>query len=262
MNNTSSKGVIPFFLSSLAAIAAATVLSVYFPIWGNIPLNIILPVYLLITAKMVSFEKIKLSTLIIGRALTALTAFTLLPPRALIIILAILMYINISEATLSDFKKGRYGNGIAGLAMLASTHLLFNSQWIPVLAGEKWGLVHVGYYLIQSRGILLWAVAYTLWNWNFVTGEFSPAVSLYHLAILATPALISVAFLNPGIWVLARATSLTSGGVLQIAFKEKIEGNLMAPRFAAFVAFVQKRGVQIPLAAVVVVLSGLSLFVG
>ncbi len=246
---------------SLSAIAAATVLSVYFPIWGNIPLNILLPVYLLITTKMVSFEKIKLSTLIIGRALTALTAFTLLPPRALIIILAILMYINISEATVSDFKKKRYWNGIAGIAMLASTHLLFNSQWTTVLEGEQWGLVHIGYYMIQSRGILLWAIAYTLWNWNFVTGEFSPSVSLYHLAILATPALISLAFLNPGIWVLARATSLTSGGVLQIAYKQKVEDGLKTPGFTSFVASFQKSIVQIPLMAAVILLSAISIFV-
>ncbi len=253
--------VLPFFLLSLAAIVAATALSVYFPIWGNIPLNIILPIYLLITTKMVSFEKIKLSTLIIGRALTALTAFTLLPPRALIITLAILMYINISEATVSDFKKKRYWNGIAGLAMLASTHLLFNSQWTSVLTGDNMGLVHIGYYMIQAKGILLWAVAYTLWNWNFVTGEFSPSVSLYHLAILATPALISAAFLNPGIWVLARATSLTSGGVFQIACKERVEKELQSPGFTAFVSYFQKSVVQIPLMIAVIILSVLSIVV-
>ena len=261
MHKTTTSRVIPFFLMSLVLIVAATALSVYFPVWGNIPLNILLPVFLLLTTKMVSFEKIKLSTLIIGRALTALTAFTLLPPRALIITLAILMYINISEATVSDFKKKRYWNGIAGIAMLASTHLLFNSQWTSVVAGDSWGLVHIGYYMIQARGILLWAIAYTLWNWNFVTGEFSPSVSLFHLAILATPALISVAFLNPGIWVLARATSLTSGGVFQIAYKEKVEENLKSPGFAAFVSFIQKSGIQIALMIAVIVLSAFSIIV-
>ena len=51
-----------------AAILGLSMLTSFFPIWANVPLNVVVPVLILIFMKMVFFEKLKLSTLVILRA--------------------------------------------------------------------------------------------------------------------------------------------------------------------------------------------------
>ena len=55
------------FLIWFAAILAVSMLASYFPLWVNLPVNVILPIIVLCKLKMVMFEKLKLSTLVVMR---------------------------------------------------------------------------------------------------------------------------------------------------------------------------------------------------
>ncbi|QEN08168.1 hypothetical protein EXM22_09280 [Oceanispirochaeta crateris] len=253
-----NKAVILQFFGYLLIILIMSCLSSFFPLWGNMVLAVIFPIIVLLTKEMVSFEKIKLTTLLGGRILTALTAVYLFPENWLLVIVALLMYINITEAILADAKKKRWENAIAGAAVLATTHLLFTSSWISI--SESGSVIQIGYYIITHKAIVFWILAYTLWNFNFVTGEFSSSVSLYHIAILSTPLIISFSIGLPGLWVLTRATSLTTAGALQILRKPSIESGLESERFGRFIRTFQKREIQICLMIVVILLSIVSFF--
>jgi hypothetical protein len=260
LDNTYSKNLLPLrFILVLMALVTITTVTLIFPVWANFPINILLPAILIFTSTMVPFERIKISTLIIGRILIFHTGLLLLKTEWLIILLAILMYVNILEATVSDFKKKRYLNVVSGLAVLAATHLLFNAEWLTILPRSGEGIIHMGYYLIRSPGIVFWAAAYTIWNWNFVTGEFSPSVSGYHITVLLTPWILVLFFRDPGIWVLARATSLTSAGIFQIRYKKQLESLLSSNIFETLVSKVQHRVVQIIFTVLVICFVILSL---
>lgn len=243
----------------LLAILGMTVSASFFPVWGNAVFAVIAPLVVLITVPMVRFERVKLTTLLVGRTLTLLTALYLFPDTWLLIIVAVLMYLNVAEAVLSDARKRRWANVLAGVAVLATTHLLFDAIWVAHSTSGT--VVNIGYYVMTHPGMLYWVIAYTIWNFNFVIGEFSPAISLYHIAILATPAIVSALFGSVGIWVLARATSLTSGGTLQIVRKASLESDLKSERFERAIKSMRGTSFQVAIAVLVLAFSVLSLLV-
>jgi len=69
---------VPHFVVWLCAAIIITVVSFltsYFPVWANIPVNVVLPFLVLIFLKTVFFEKLKLSTLIILRTVIVAAVF-------------------------------------------------------------------------------------------------------------------------------------------------------------------------------------------
>lgn len=210
-------------------------LTSYNPIWANIPINVVIPIFVLIKLKTVFFEKLKLSTLVIVRFLVAFAALGILPGDIYIKIALIFLAINIMEATLTDLKKKKYFNVVTGILLTVSI-LAMKANWLGKYYDAN---------LPTSLGTILWWIAYTFWNWFFVTNEFSPAISRYHIAVLASPILGVLITQNPGLWLIFRANSLTIAGFIQIAKKQCWEDALKSDKFTKFVQSTQKNNVQL-----------------
>ena len=110
------------------------------------------------------------------------------------------------------------------------------------------------YYLAEGALpiiTLLYAIAYTIWNWIFVTDEFSSSVALMHVGFLSAPLIGSLCTLGLGVyggigmWLLLRANSLSIGGWMQIGAKEWFEREFYNERFDRFVKWTKKKPVQI-----------------
>ncbi len=110
------------------------------------------------------------------------------------------------------------------------------------------------YYLTEGvipAVTIFYIIAYTIWNWIFVTNEFSDSVALMHVGFLLAPIIGSIctwelgAFGGFGMWLLLRANSLAIGGWMQIGAKDWFEREYHSPRFEAFVNWTKKRNVQI-----------------
>lgn len=245
-------------------IFAVSMLTSFFPLWANVPLNVILPVIILITRPMVMFEKLKLSTLVIMRVLVLAVLFHLMESDLYIRIVLIFLIINILEATFTDLLKNKmYFNFVTGLVLAASV-LCLGSVWQPGVTGPYSG-IYLTYITkqggsffslntIQWTATIAWIVAYTIWNWIFVIGEFSPSIGYLHIAILGSPILSCFALRDPGYWLVMRANSLTAGGVIQIATKNKLEGYLANPSLTKFIEKVKTRQVQLALMILNIVL--------
>lgn len=93
-------------------------------------------------------------------------------------------------------------------------------------------------------------IAYTIWNWLFVTGEFSSSVALMHVGFLLAPILgVFIGPLvgmgrfgmapDPGLWLLFRASTLTFGGILQIGGKNWFEQNFYFEKFDKAVNYIK-----------------------
>lgn len=253
--NSQEQGIAILFL----LIFALTMLTSFFPLWANLPFNIIFPLVVLATKPMVMFERLKLSTLVIMRGLVLLVLFNLMPAPFFYKLVLVFLIINILEATFTDLLKNKmYFNFFTGLALAASV-LCLGAMWIANVTGPFSGLYLI---FITEKGPLFeitnikmmatiaWIIAYTLWNWIFVIGEFSTSISYLHIAILATPILSSLVLWNPGIWVLARANSLTAGGVIQIANKEILEKKLENEKLTRFITKVKTNQAQFVLMVV------------
>lgn len=229
-----------------ACVLGVSMLTSYYPIWGNVPLNVIPAVLVLIYLKPVFFEKLKLSTLVIMRTLIVLAVLDVIPGQTYVKLVLIFLIINILEATFTDFKHKQYFNFVTGLVLAASV-LLLNGAWEGGLYSAN---AHTGLATIA------WIIAYTIWNWIFVTGEFSPAISLMHVGILLAPILGSIITKNPGIWLLLRANTLTFGGILQISNKNYFEKAFKNDKFSSFIDRFHKKNVQLILMIINLVLLG------
>lgn len=243
------------------AIGGVSILTSFQPLWANIPFNIVAPILVLIFLKTVFFEKLKLSTLILMRALIVVAVLGFIPGPTYVTIVLAFLVINILEATLTDLKKGKVWNAVSGLALAASVFLFFGSTsaWIDP---DSW---YGPYYTTDARtelATVCWIIAYTIWNWLFVTHEFSPSIAFLHVGILAVPLVGMVAFADPGLWLIFRANSLTVGGVLQISCKARLEERLESKRMASIVAAIGKRGPQVALMILNLALIGAPLFLG
>lgn len=255
------------WLMFTVTILGVSVLTSKFQVYGNITLNLICGIIVLFAMKPVFFESLKLSTLLVGRFIVLFACFGLLPGPIFVMIVLSLYVINVLEATMTDFFKNKqYFNGVSGLFMAAGAAALF--------LGSTWGTTEALYspiYFIdgfsnlgssvpfattntifteQARitgavtgtttfGIAITVctmIAYTIWNWLFVTGEFSSSVALMHIGFLLAPIIgVFVGPLvgmgrfgylpDPGLWLLFRASTLTFGGILQIGGKRWFEEN-------------------------------------
>lgn len=185
------------------------VLTMYFPLAANIPINILLPLGVLIFGKFILFERIKILLLIPGRILIVITVLGFMSGGLLVAIIFWLLRLNILEATLQDLKTKRYFNAASGVLLIASSWS-FSGYWNGV------------YYLTVPWETLFWILAYTLWNWNFVLLNFPRAVAVYHIGVLTAPLLFCLFTLEQGYWLILRAATLTLAGCGQIIYKNKI----------------------------------------
>ncbi len=221
-------------------------MSAYYPVEANIPFIVIPSILVLLFAKPVFFEKLKLTTLLTMRIVIVFAAFFVNMRQIYVDIILLMLIINILEATFTDLlKHKKYFNAISGF-MLAAGVVGLRGMW-P-------GDTGFGYYLVygaNQAATICYVIGYTIWNWIFVTDEFSPAVSLMHVGFLGAPilgCLVSMAFgnaANPmGMWLLLRANTLAIGGWLQIACKGWFEREFYDEKFAKFIDFTHKNSVQ------------------
>ena len=263
-----------------ATILGVSVLTSKFQVYGNIPFNIVLGIIVLFAMKPVFFETLKRSTLLVGRVLCIFACFALIPGPIFVVVVLGLYIINILEATMTDFFKNKqYYNGVSGIFVAIGASAFF--------LGSTWGTTTTPYspiYFIDgfsnlgsevaftseyftnqasvfngavtgttSVGIgitIAMIIAYTIWNWLFVTGEFSSSVALMHVGFLLAPILgVFIGPLvgmgrfgmapDPGLWLLFRASTLTFGGILQIGGKNWFENNFYFEKFDKFVKYVK-----------------------
>ena len=199
----------PFILGTLILTTIAA-LTVHYPVAANIPINVIIPAAIIFFGSAKPFERLKLSTLIWGRILIAVTALGFVNGALAVQIIFWLLRINILEATVKDFKERNYANAVSGALVLAGSFLL-NGTWI------------VKYFLIHPESILFWCLAYTLWNWNFVLLNFKSSIANFHLAVLAAPLAYMIFAKEIGFWLIMRATSLTVAGCTQVGARVWVE---------------------------------------
>ena len=271
--------VLKWFMFTVT-ILGVSVLTSKFQAYGNIFFNIVLGIIVLIAMKPVFFETLKLSTLLVGRFIVLFACFGLLPGPIFVIIVLGLYIINILEATMTDFFKNKqYFNGVSGLFVAIGASAFF--------LGSTWGTTTTAYspiYFIDgfsklgsevaftseyftnqatifnsavtgttTVGIAITVammIAYTIWNWLFVTGEFSSSVALMHVGFLLAPILgVFIGPLvgmgrfgmapDPGLWLLFRASTLTFGGILQIGGKNWFEQNFYFEKFDKAVNYIK-----------------------
>lgn len=196
----------------LATLVLATIaaLTVHYPVAANVPINIVIPALIILFGSAKSFEKLKLSTLIWGRILIAITALGFVGGALAVEIIFWLLRINIVEATIKDYKEKNYANALSGVFVLIGTFLL-SGTWL----GK--------YFLIHPESILFWCLAYTLWNWNFVLLNFKSAIATFHIAVLAAPLAYALFMQEIGFWLIMRATSLTIAGCIQVGARSWTE---------------------------------------
>ncbi len=201
----------------------AAIVAVRFPLACGVPLCVLGPAWILVTGRVERFAKLKLATLIVGRALVPCAVIGLISGHAVETIVLFLYRINICEAVVEDGRKGRYANALGGAAVVGSTYWM-HMHWLGT------------YYVIEPGPFLCAAIAYTLWNWNFVAGNFSPAVAMLHVATLAAPLFCGFASGNMGLWLITRATSLTVSVVLLGAIPKLIDERLNHKSHARWLA--------------------------
>ena len=230
-----------------AAITGMAVLSAFYPIQGNIPLIVVPSILVLILAKPVFFERMKLTTLLVMRIIVVFAAMRFFNPQVYVDLIMLALIVNILEATFTDlFRYKKYFNAVSGFAVAIGVITLRGLWQFDLPIGD--------YYL--ARGAIplitiMYAVAYTIWNWIFVTNEFSSSVALMHVGFLLSPLIgcLCTLGLGPyggiGMWLLLRANSLSIGGWMQIGIKDWFEKEFYNPKFENFVKWTKKTSVQV-----------------
>ncbi len=248
------------------AFTATSMLAASQPILVNIPVNVLLPIAIMVFGKLVFFERLKLTTLTLLRVVIIFAVFNILDRQVFVNIVLIFLAINILEATFTDIVRyKRYFNGVTGI-VLAVSILFLRGTWLDFTATQGLGFFSKFFHLYEFHaptliGTICWIIAYTIWNWVFVTNEFSPAVAKLHVGILAAPILGVLITGNPGYWLVFRAGSLSFGGCFQIAEKEFVEQSLKSEKFSRFVAATKGNAVQICLMVLNIVLIAAACFI-
>lgn len=230
-----------------AAITGMALLSSFYPLQGNIPMIVIPSILVLLFAKPVFFERLKLTTLLLMRIIIIFAALKLFNPQVYVDVIMLMLIINILEATFTDLLRyKKYLNAISGFAVAIGVIALHGAWQFDAPFGD--------YYL--AKGVIpmvtiFYVIAYTIWNWIFVTNEFSDSVALMHIGFLFAPILGSICTLELGVyggigmWLLLRANSLAIGGWMQIGAKDWFEREFRSERFSTFVNWTKKKNVQI-----------------
>lgn len=233
------------------------------PVLVNIAVNVLLPIAVMIFCKLVFFERLKLTTLTLLRIAIIFAVFNLLDRQLFVNLVLIFLVLNILEATFTDlFRYKRYFNGVTGLALAASIFFL-EGTWLDFTSLTELGFfakyMHIyEFHAASVWGTVCWIIAYTFWNWFFVTNEFSDAVAKLHVGILAAPILGSLIMGSPNFWLAFRAGSLAFGGCFQISEKEYVETRLHSSGFANFVNKTKETAPQAIFMVINLVLIGLS----
>ena len=245
-----------------AAITGLGLLAAFYPIAGNVPIVVIPSVLVLILAKPVFFERMKLMTLLLMRIIIVFAALMLFNPQVYVDVIMLMLIVNILEATFTDLLRyKRYFNAITGF-VLAFAVVTLRGLW-------QWDAPFGKYYLAQGvvpAVTVCYIIAYTIWNWIFVTNEFSPSVALMHVGFLLAPILGTVVTLDMGVfgglgmWLVMRGGTLAIGGWMQIGAKDWFEREFRSEKFAAFVQWTKGRTVQLILMLVNLALLGYALY--
>lgn len=230
-----------------AAITGMAILTGFYPIEANIPMVVIPSILVLILAKPVFFEKLKLTTLLTMRIVIVFAALNLFNPQVYVDVIMLMLIVNILEATLTDLiRYKKYFNAISGFAVAIGVITLRGAWQFDAPFGN--------YYMAKGAVpaiTIMYAIAYTLWNWIFVTNEFSPAVALMHVGFLFAPLFGSLCTIGLGtyggigMWLLLRANSLSIGGWMQIGAKDWFEREYHNDKFAKFVQWTKQTPVQV-----------------
>ena len=240
------------FTTSILGLALA---SAFYPVTANVIFIVIPSIAVLIFAKPVFFEKMKLSTLLTMRILIVAAALRLFNPQLYVDLVLLMLIVNILEATITDIKTyKRYYNGISGI-FLALGVLALRGSWAYGSAAGNYYVTFgaPGLENVQAAYIItiLYAIAYTIWNWIFVTNEFSASVALMHVGFLLAP-FLGAALTHPlgwfggiNLWLVLRANTLSIGGWMQICCKKWFEREFEYAPFADFVTWTKKKNPQI-----------------
>ena len=230
-----------------AAITGMAILAGFYPVQGNVPLIVIPSILVLLFSKPVFFERLKLTTLLVMRILIVAAALRLFNPQVYVDVIMLMLIVNILEATFTDLLRHKcYWNAVSGFAVALGVIALRGLWQFDAPFGD--------YYLAEGALpiiTLLYAIAYTIWNWIFVTDEFSSSVALMHVGFLSAPLIGSLCTLGLGVyggigmWLLLRANSLSIGGWMQIGAKEWFEREFYNERFDRFVKWTRRKPVQI-----------------
>lgn len=259
------QGVEVFFklIMFTAAITGIALIAGFYPVHANIPLIIIPSILVLIYSKPVFFEKMKLTTLLTMRIAVVFAVLGFFNPQFYVDVVMIMLVVNILEATFTDLiRHKKVYNAISGFAVAIGVVVL-NGVWLFDAP--------IGTYY-TANGVVpmvtaFYVIAYTIWNWIFVTNEFSDSVSLMHIGFLAAPLIAGLCTIplgingGLGIWLLVRANSLATGGWLQIGAKDWFEKEFHHDKFEQFVLWTKKTSVQIVLMIINLILVGSALYI-
>lgn len=230
-----------------ASITGMALMAGFYPVYGNVPLIVIPSILVLIFSKPVFFERLKLTTLLSMRIIIVAAAYRLFNPQVYVDVIMLMLIVNILEATFTDLlRHKKYFNAVSGFAVAIGVITLRGLWQLDAPFGD--------YYLAEGALpaiTIMYALAYTLWNWIFVTNEFSSSVSLMHVGFLAAPLIGSVCTLGLGefggigMWLLLRANSLSIGGWMQIGAKDWFEREFYNEKFDKFVKWTKSTPVQV-----------------
>lgn len=231
-------------------LAAISVASFTFPLAIGVPLTIVLPTVVLVAVKAIAFERLKLATMIVGRVLYTLTVLGIMPVKVFIPLLIWILRVNILEAVAADVSIKRYGNAVAGVALVVSS-LWLDGAWV---SGTT-------YYFFSGTFIVPWIAAYTLWNWTFIGNYFSKPLAAYHVAVLAAPLLYVTLTWQPGFWLIMRSITLNLGGCVHLTARQTIEDRLQVPWIGRLVDALRARTARLFSPPIIVALSCYGLFI-
>lgn len=148
-----------------------------------------------VDAQLQPFTWIKAYTLFFSAAWIHVTRFhSLLGQRVAFVGTWIFLALNIVEAAVQDLILGHILNGLCGLILVTS---LASYRNIAIKGEDK----HLSWPIPLS-----WVLAYTMWNFAFVSGSFGWHLS-DHFIVLGIP--LCYVLLRRDVWVQVRAYSLT-----------------------------------------------------
>lgn len=206
INNTSTAiaGLILF----ACTLAITSGLTIYFPIALHYPINVILPIMLAAYFRDQEFAVSKLVVLAIGGIFVLMTIRDYFPVPWFTALVVLLLRINILMAVIEDFRTGYMLNVVAGLILTLTTYFI-DAYW------------HDYYYTMTSTSLIVWLIAYTLWNYRFVLNQYSSGISLFHVGVLLSPLVIIAVMGNPGLWFIGRGVTLVQACMVQVIAEDR-----------------------------------------
>lgn len=179
-------------------------------------LHILLPLVLFLFGSMEGFVRMKIGTLVFGAFLYAGALFMWVDPTLVMVLFLWLLRLNIFEAIITDIVRKKYLSAISGSALLLATSSMA-FLWDGVA------------YRVDQPLLALWALAYTVWNLNFILGYFGMPTAIYHVAILSAPWIGVFIMQDLSLWVLMRGFTLNTGATAQVLFQQLVVSRFTHP---------------------------------